>query len=136
MIIGTRRNKGIGIHRKAYMKRDTKYTQVGVLYRGCLNDQSSMTNVVHYVGDGTATIEFLLRKGQYLVPAVLLLRCLKDCTDREIYEQMMMGQKDNSFLSERIELMLRLAKNSQIRTQTEALAFWVHVFVKCYIYLN
>ena len=50
------------------MKRDHKYTEIGVLYRGCLNDQSSIVNVVHYVSDGTTTLEFLLRKGQYLVP--------------------------------------------------------------------
>lgn len=123
MLILTRRNKGIAVKRNAYKARDHKYTEFGIVFRGTRNDQSSVSNIVHYVSDGSVTIELLMLKAQYLLPAVLLLRCLKNCTDREIYQQILMGEEDNSFMTERVESMLRLAKETRIRTQAEALAF-------------
>ena len=44
------------------------------------------------------------------VPLVILLKAMGGCTDREIYERLLQGDVNNSFLSARLELLLQEAK--------------------------
>jgi len=123
MIIGVRKNRGMAIIRNIYTKRDFNYTKKAILFRGCREDQSSTTNILHYLSDGTITLEFLLRNGQFFIPVILILRCLKQCTDREIYEQITLGEEHDSFLSDRVEFMLRLAKQNNFIDRLWCLGF-------------
>ena len=45
------------------------------------------------------------------MPVVLVLKALKETSDRELYEQLMRGDRNNTFLSDRLELLLRESKN-------------------------
>jgi len=123
LLIAIRRNKSIAVKRSSYKKRAPQYSDLGIMWRGAKKDESSVTNVIHYVLDGTATVEIIHRKAQYLFPAILLLRALKETTDREIYNKMMQDNWSNTFLSDRVELMLRLSKKRCINTQLEALSY-------------
>ena len=45
---------------------------------------------------------------------VLILKALKETSDREIYEQLIRGDHNNTFLSDRLELLLRESKNMHL----------------------
>lgn len=51
-----------GIHRSAFKNRGALYTPWGCSIRCVREDQSAVTNVVHYLSDGTCTIKFSHRK--------------------------------------------------------------------------
>ena len=44
------------------------------------------------------------------MPVVLILKALKNTSDREIYEQLIRGDNNNPFLSDRLELLLKETK--------------------------
>lgn len=41
---------------------------------------------------------------EFLVPVVIILRALRDTNDHEIYERVLQGQRDNTFLAAHIEV--------------------------------
>ena len=61
---------------------------------------------LHYIETGSETLRFSLRKQEFLVPMVMLLRALAACTDIEIYERLLQGDYENMFLAARVELLL------------------------------
>jgi DNA-directed RNA polymerase I subunit RPA2 len=73
--------------------------------------------------DGTATLGITHRKRQFLVPVLLLLRALSGYTDREIYEAIVRGDEHNSFLVERVELLLSTFQTDDVFSRKKCLAF-------------
>ena len=69
-------------------------------------DQSSQTLTAHYRTDGGCVLGFSLRKQQYLVPAVLVMRALVECTDRQVFDAVVQGDRENTFVVERVKRML------------------------------
>lgn len=67
-----------------------------------LSDETSLTSVLHYLRDGSATFRVLIDKAEYFVPYVLLVRALVPTTDREIYTTAVAGDDGNVFLTERV----------------------------------
>jgi len=65
---------------------------------------------------------FSLRKQQYLIPAMLLLRALSGASDREIYDAIVQGNTRNSFLVERVEILLSQYHAERLFTQHACLA--------------
>lgn len=88
-----------------------------------------MTNTLHYLVSGIAMLRFHLSLAAYFIPVVLLLRSLRDTSDREIYTQIIQSDVDNVFLSERAELNIRMANapnesdEAQPRTRIECLSY-------------
>ena len=58
---------------------------------------------------------------QYFIPAGILLKCLMETSDREIYEKIMAGAAPGSghaaFVSERAELLLQQASRLGLKTK-------------------
>ncbi|KAL2710655.1 DNA-directed RNA polymerase subunit beta [Kluyveromyces marxianus] len=107
MLIVQRRNHPMAIIRPSFANRGASYSQYGIQIRSVRPDQTSQTNVLHYLNDGQVTFRFSWRKNEYLIPVVMILRALYDTNDREIFDHIVGGDTSNSFLTDRLELLLR-----------------------------
>ena len=118
------------IIRPSFVNCGALYTNHGVQIR-CARpdqtrlDQTSQTNVLHYLSDGNFTFRFPWRKNEYLVPVMMVLKALVETTDREIFDGLVPpSQRDNSFfLTDRVELLLRIYKAYGLPTRLETLAY-------------
>lgn len=105
-----KRNYPVAITRSAYTNRGPLYSNKGVVIRSVRPDQSSVTVTLHYLNDGNATVRFTVRKQEFFLPVILVLKALVSTTDREIYERVLAGDRENTYLSDRILMLLREAK--------------------------
>ena len=79
-----RRNYATAIQRSNYKNRGSTYTDLGVVMRSSRynQDQSSITNTIHYLTTGGVTIKFIARKQEFLIPIIIIIRALSgggDC---------------------------------------------------------
>ncbi|KAF3937034.1 hypothetical protein ABW19_dt0210370 [Dactylella cylindrospora] len=124
MLIVNRRNYAMAVVRSSYAKRGPSYTNMGIQIRCVRPDQSCMTNVIHYLNDGNITFRFSWRKREYLVPAMMILKALVDTNDREIFEGIVgLDQREDTFLTDRMELLLRTYKTYGLYSRHETLAY-------------
>jgi DNA-directed RNA polymerase I subunit RPA2 len=124
LLIVQRRNHPMAIIRPSFAKRGKSYSQYGVQIRAVRPDQTSQTNVLHYLNDGNVTFRFSWRKNEYLVPAVMILKALCETNDREIFDGLLsIPDRENTFLTDRVELLLRTYKAYQLYTRTETLQY-------------
>ncbi len=56
----------------------------GIILRSVRPDETSQTNVLHYLKDGNVTFRFSWRKSEYLVPVMMVLKALVETNDYEI----------------------------------------------------
>lgn len=131
-----RRNHPMAIQRSNYKNRGPTYSDFGVATRCSRHcgDQSSITNTVHYLTTGGASLKFVAKKQEFLVPIVLILRALSyvkhddkvlGITDGEIYQRIMQGDEENKLLDTRARLLLREAKDQygNLNSPEECLAY-------------
>ncbi|OWB78150.1 hypothetical protein B5S32_g2337 [[Candida] boidinii] len=123
MLIVQRRNHPMAIIRPSFVNRGASYSHFGVQMRCVRPDQTSQTNVLHYLNDGNVTFRFSWRKNEFLVPVVMILKALIETNDREIFDGIVGADTSNSFLTDRLELLLRTYKNYNLYSQQETLAY-------------
>ena len=128
MLIVNRRNYPMAIIRPSFVNRGVTYTKFGVQIRSVRPDQTSQTNVLHYLNDGTLTFRFSWRKNEYLIPAVMVMKALAETNDREIFEGIVgpAGGKDmdtKQFVIDRVELLLRTFKPYNMHTKAKCRAY-------------
>lgn len=123
MLIVQRRNHPMAIIRPSFVNRGASYSHFGVQMRCVRPDQTSQTNVLHYLNDGNVTFRFSWRKNEFLVPVVMILKALIETNDREIFDGIVGADTGNSFLTDRLELLLRTYKNYNLYSQQETLAY-------------
>ncbi|CAN0357208.1 unnamed protein product, partial [Laminaria digitata] len=107
-----KRNYAHAISRGTFKDRGQGYSEKGVTMRCARKDQTTLTVTLHYISTGGATVRFSVRKQarererqrEFLVPAVIILKALRDTSDREIHERVLQGQKDNTFLAAHVEV--------------------------------
>lgn len=140
MLIATRRNYVLALRRGAYTKRGPIYTDAACLVRCVRPDYSSQTVRTHYLTDGTVNFAFTMSRAEYFLPAGILLKCLVEATDKEIFERLVSsapgpadGVSDETgghtgFVSERAELLLRQAAKWGLRTRAQCLAYVGNMF--------
>jgi DNA-directed RNA polymerase I subunit RPA2 len=58
-----------------------------------------------------------------MIPLVLVLKALIDASDREIFEGLVQGEYDDTFLTDRVELLLRSAKTWGLHSGTSCLEY-------------
>ena len=109
MLIIQRKHYPIAISRPSFQKRSPDFTPLAVIIRCVRDDFFSQTITLHYLCDGNAMLRFIMRKGELLIPAIVLLKCLKEVSDMEIYSQMQRGQ-------EFVEVLLLEAKTLGVTT--------------------
>ena len=122
-LILPRRNHVISLMRPSFVNRGPSYTQFAVQIRGVRPDQTSATNTLHYLSNGSAMFRFTWRKQEYVIPIMLILKSLVDASDKEIFEGLMMQDYDNTFLTGRVELLLRSFKTYTMRTGEQCLDY-------------
>ena len=134
-----RANHATSIQRSNYKNRGALYTDLGVAVR-CQRhngDMSTVTNTLHYLTTGGATLKFVARKQEFLLPVALVMRALSGgtagskngeevhgITDEELYDRVVQGDESNTFVRARAELLLQDARQySGMQTPEECLAF-------------
>ncbi len=128
MFVLNRRHYPFAVHRSAFCKRGKNYTPYGIMIRCVMPDETSVTNVLHYLDDGSARLRILLNKQEFFIPLVLLLRALTPVTDREIFNMIVDPGADgtytgDSLVSERVQKMLTDSHASKIFERDEAVQF-------------
>ncbi|RDL36946.1 DNA-directed RNA polymerase subunit beta [Venustampulla echinocandica] len=127
LLIVNRRNFPMAIERPSFAGRGASYTKWGVIIRSVRPDQTSQTNVLHYLDDGNVIFRFSWRKAEFLVPVMMIMKALVETNDREIFDGIAgQNRSENSqseFLFGRTELLLRTYKQYGLYTkrQTRAL---------------
>lgn len=122
-LILPRRNQVIALSRPSFTNRGPSYTPLGVQIRCVRPDQTSVTNTLHYLSNGSAMLRFSWRKQEYVIPIMLVLKALTGASDKEIFEGIMMQDYDNTFLTDRVELLLRSYKMYNLYTGDQCLEY-------------
>lgn len=127
LLLVNRRNFPMAINRPSFTNRGPSYTPYGIILRSVRPDETSQTNVLHYLNDGNVTFRFSWRKAEYLIPVVMILKALVETNDREIFEGLV-GSPDskgiqNTFLTDRVELLLRTYKSYGLFTKAQTRAY-------------
>ena len=127
MLIMARRCYPMAIIRPSFTSRGQSYTQYGTSMRSVRPDQTSQTIVLHYLNDGNVIFRFSWRKSEYLVPVMMILKALVETNDREIFEGLVgqAGSEDvsNTFLTDRVELLLRTYKAYGLYSRAKTRAY-------------
>ncbi|KAJ3155037.1 hypothetical protein HDU89_007227 [Geranomyces variabilis] len=123
LLIVPRRNHATALIRSSFQNRGPTYSQFGVAIRCVRPDQTSQTVTMHYCTDGALTLRFSYRKSEYMVPVLLVLRALCEASDRELFERLTMGQSTNTFLTDRVELLLRSFRRYAVHTRKQCLSY-------------
>ena len=118
-----RRNFPAAIERGSYKNRGTGYSDKGVSMRCVRPDQTSVTVTMHFINTGAATLRFVLRKQEFLLPVAVVMKALGGISDKEIYDRLVQGNTDNTFLTSRVEVLLRDAKQYSIFTKRDCQVF-------------
>eukprot|EP00359_Climacostomum_virens_P003308 CAMPEP_0204902980 /NCGR_PEP_ID=MMETSP1397-20131031/3987_1 /ASSEMBLY_ACC=CAM_ASM_000891 /TAXON_ID=49980 /ORGANISM="Climacostomum Climacostomum virens, Strain Stock W-24" /LENGTH=1076 /DNA_ID=CAMNT_0052071557 /DNA_START=38 /DNA_END=3268 /DNA_ORIENTATION=+ len=123
LLIVNKRNYPIALNRPAFCNRGTLFTPLAVQVRCVRDDLFTQTVTVHYLSDGSASVRFLMRRTEFLIPAIILLKCLKPFTDYELYSRLVKGNFEDRNISNRVEVLIRDARRFSIHSQDQALAF-------------
>ena len=123
LLVLPRRNHPINLYRPSFTKRGIGYSPYGCQIRCVRPDQTSCTNTIHYLSSGGATLRFVWRKVEYMIPLMLILKSLCDASDKEIFEGLVQGEYDNTFLTDRVELLLRSQKHWGLHVGTQVLDY-------------
>lgn len=72
-------------------------------------------------------LQFAWRKKLYLVPAMMIMKALVETNDREVYEGLVglagLKRADNTFLTDRVELLLQSYKSYGLYTKSKTRAY-------------
>jgi DNA-directed RNA polymerase I subunit RPA2 len=123
LLIVPRRNHVTAIIRNSFQNRGPTYSTFGCAIRCARRDQTTLTNTIHYLTDGNVMFRFAWRKQEYLLPAMLVFKSLIDCSDKEIFDALCQGDTSNTFLTDRIELLLRSFKIYNLFTRDQCLNY-------------
>ncbi|CAG8441161.1 6624_t:CDS:10 [Funneliformis mosseae] len=123
LLLIPRRNHVMALIRPSFTNRGEDYTEYGVQIRCAKLDQSTVTNTLHYLKNGGCMIRFSWKKQEFMVPVILVMKSLIEVSDKGIYDTLVQGEHTNTFLTDRVELMLHNFKlfNVQSREQCTSL---------------
>ena len=107
LLIAPRRNHLMGIIRPSFKNRGADYSPYAVMVRCLRPDGSSQTVALHLLATGGATLRVTINKQEFFVPVLILLKALRECTDREVYQRALGGDESDSYVSDRVQAILR-----------------------------
>ena len=123
-IILPKANHVTAIERPSFTKRGPLYTTKACTIRcAARDDLISVTNSVHYLDNGGVTLRFSWRKQEYMIPLVMVLKALVSATDKEIFGAIVQGDIHDTFLTDRVELLLRGFKRYNLWTGEQCLDY-------------
>ena len=112
------------MRRQAYQRRGAAFTEFGISYKDRRPDCRTQTIVLHALKDGSCMVRMLIEKKEYFLPLCLVLHALCPTTDREIYTRIVDSEDESeSYIIERVQMMLKDYHNMQLHTSADALAY-------------
>ncbi|PVV05031.1 hypothetical protein BB560_000446 [Smittium megazygosporum] len=123
MLIAPKRNHVSAIKRPSYANRGPGFTMFATQIRCVREDQTSCTSTLHYLNTGNLMFRFAWYKQEYLVPAILVLKALCDSSDKEIFENLVQTDINDTFLKDQVELLLRSLKSYNANNKYQALKY-------------
>eukprot|EP00301_Raphidiophrys_heterophryoidea_P003353 c11518_g1_i1.p1 GENE.c11518_g1_i1~~c11518_g1_i1.p1 ORF type:complete len:1230 (+),score=287.00 c11518_g1_i1:431-3691(+) len=119
MLVVPKRNHVMALYRSSMMNRGPMYTPYLTSIRCVRPDQSAQSVTVHYLNGGLLTIRSIIRRQEFFLPYILVLRALMDVSDRTIYESIVQPARlphnkaektntedDKTFLASQVESMI------------------------------
>jgi len=122
------RNHAMALERNSFKKRGPEYSDKGVSMRCVRLDQTSSTVTLHYLNSGSCTLRFVLRKQEFLLPVIIVVKALANMSDKEIFDRVLQGDTNNTFLATRLELLLQDSKLYPSKSSNEACAYLGSLF--------
>eukprot|EP01111_Echinosteliopsis_oligospora_P018949 TRINITY_DN8941_c0_g1_i1.p1 TRINITY_DN8941_c0_g1~~TRINITY_DN8941_c0_g1_i1.p1 ORF type:complete len:462 (+),score=98.88 TRINITY_DN8941_c0_g1_i1:141-1526(+) len=117
-----RANYVFGFQRPSYSTKGPNYTPYCAQIRCVGADRTAKVNTVHYLTTGAMNMRFAYKSGEFFIPVGLLLKAFHDGSDKEIYEKIVQGEYGNTFVTERVELLLSANRDYNVVSQRQALA--------------
>ena len=84
-------------------------------------DLTSQTLTVHYLNDGNCLVRLLIRKQEFMIPAILIIKALLDTPDIQIYNRIVRGNIKNSKLRECVEVLIAEGKTYSFTRRSQYL---------------
>jgi DNA-directed RNA polymerase I subunit RPA2 len=84
-------------------------------------DLTSQTLTVHYLNDGNCLVRLLIRKQEFMIPAILIIKALLDVPDIQIYNRIVRGNNKNSKLRECVEVLIAEGKSYSFSRRSQYL---------------
>ncbi|KAK9124857.1 hypothetical protein Scep_013703 [Stephania cephalantha] len=85
LLIMQKRNHPMSVIRSKFRERQEGFTDKAIMIRCVRDDQSSVSNRLYYLQNGSARFGFWIRGKEYLLPVGVVLKALIDTNDLEIY---------------------------------------------------
>lgn len=123
MLVLQRRNYPLAITRNSWKNRGANYTEYGIMYRSVTNALKSVNLTLHYLKNGTIELCIFLNKEVFFLPLMMILKCLVDKPDIEIYNEMIKTKEDDPRFLGSIQTMLRQVQGYKLTTQKDFLNF-------------
>ncbi|XP_071484043.1 DNA-directed RNA polymerase I subunit RPA2-like [Diadema antillarum] len=134
MLIMPRRNFPMAINRPRWKTRGKAFTEFGVSMRCVRNDQSIANITLHYLTTGNIVMSFSFNRQMFFIPLMLILKALIDTSDQHVYDELVRGKEDDTFLIGCVTGMLRHIQTLNLSTQQAALQYIGQLFrVKLYL---
>ena len=95
MLLTTRRNYPVAMQRPSWKNRGKNFSDLGIQIDCGKTDLTTVKNVLHFVTSGTTKFMFNVGKELYFVPVVMLMKCLTQRSDAEIYAQLVAGKRQD-----------------------------------------
>lgn len=130
LLIQPKTNHILAVTRGAFQNRGPLYSKYATQMRCMREDLTTQTISLHYRRDGTCWLRFSYMKNEYLLPMVLVMHALHDCSDLFIFQQLVDGEPTESFVTERVVAMLDLHAHEypQVVDQESALIHLAEAF--------
>ncbi|XP_069351215.1 DNA-directed RNA polymerase I subunit RPA2 isoform X1 [Eulemur rufifrons] len=123
MLIMPRRNFPIAMIRPKWKARGPGYTQYGISIH-CVREEHSAVNMnLHYLENGTVMLNFIYRKELFFLPLGFALKALVNFSDYQIFQELIKGKEDDSFLRNSVSQMLRIVTEEGCSTQKQVLNY-------------
>lgn len=65
----------------------------------------------------------MIKKVEYLIPVIIIIKALEEITDIQLYNSLVRGFTENSFISEWAEVLLRETQKRSLYTKGQCLAY-------------
>jgi len=126
LLVQPRRHVATGVRRAAYARRGPGFSDLAVTMRCVRPDETSAVIRAHYLQDGGAQFAVVVGRGEYFIPAGVLLRALTPLSDRALFDAIVApspgGPAARSFVADRAEAVLRAPVAAGVRSRGEAVA--------------
>ncbi|KAJ9048252.1 DNA-directed RNA polymerase I subunit rpa2 [Entomophthora muscae] len=121
LLIAPRRNYVSAISRPSFTKRGPMYSNLGATIRCVRDDETSQTITVHYLNDGNCIFKFYYKKQEYLISAMIIFKALLEVCDKDIFDALVRGDIENTFMLDRVEILLRSFKPLSLDSRHQCL---------------